>query len=227
MFPESLGGKKWSIVPDGVICAGCNQYFGSKVEPKALANFPFAPFRVFLGIPTKKNKPASMQTHVGRVHSGRCPGEFSLDKGSTWPFRDEKRGLIIIPTSPHDPLSVCRLLLKMALELQAVHDGALARSERFHAARTFSRAPKSNATWWFYLYIEHEPLMKKLQSGITYREWCDGVSLAVFFDQGVVFFKLRLPHIQFVTPLDDWVPVPVQDHDECPEPHHQVFVVRC
>lgn len=41
ILPESLGGGDWACLPIGCVCDDCNQYFGSKIEQRAIACYPF------------------------------------------------------------------------------------------------------------------------------------------------------------------------------------------
>lgn len=74
ILPESLGGKDWAVLPEGLVCEKCNQYFGAKVESPALSSFLFLPFRLFLQIPTKKDKAPRQQVTIGEIMSSGIPG---------------------------------------------------------------------------------------------------------------------------------------------------------
>lgn len=120
ILPASLGGEEWACLPDGLVCSRCNQYFGEKVENYALGSFPFLPFRLMLGIPTRKGKAPAMKTHLGMLRSGPFPGQIGIDpitpeveasinSGSTSQLR--------ILAEPSEPLAVCRMLVNSALLL--------------------------------------------------------------------------------------------------------------
>lgn len=55
VVPESLGGNNAPVGRPGATCSACNQYFGQKVESKALRSFPFIGFRVLAGSPVQPN----------------------------------------------------------------------------------------------------------------------------------------------------------------------------
>ena len=67
----------------GVTCDACNQYFGQKVESKALRSFPFIEFRVLAGIPSKKGAMPSMATTIGDVHATGRMGIVELQPRTT------------------------------------------------------------------------------------------------------------------------------------------------
>ncbi len=79
ILPASLGGEEWACLPDGLVCSRCNQYFGEKVENLALASFPFLPFRVLLGIPTRKKAAPEMPSNLGILRASQRPGYIGLD----------------------------------------------------------------------------------------------------------------------------------------------------
>ena len=76
IVPESLGGKRSPIGRPGVTCDACNQYFGQKVESKALRSFPFIGFRVLTGVSSKKGTMPSMGTSIVDVHATGKLGTF-------------------------------------------------------------------------------------------------------------------------------------------------------
>lgn len=68
IVPESLGNTQY-ILPKGVVCDKCNNYFSRKIEGKILSYPDFQLDRFLMAIPSKKRKvPAQnaiMQTSVG------------------------------------------------------------------------------------------------------------------------------------------------------------------
>src|ERR1051325_796792 len=74
ILPESLGGGDWALLNDGLLCNVCQNRFGSDVEQKALGDYPFSFFRVFLGVPTKKHKAPWFDCWEGELRAGDVAG---------------------------------------------------------------------------------------------------------------------------------------------------------
>ena len=66
MLPESFGGGEKFVLPPGIICHTCNQYFGREVENRVLASWPFNELRISSGIPTKKGRMHEMLPQQAR-----------------------------------------------------------------------------------------------------------------------------------------------------------------
>lgn len=226
MFPESLGGGDWSRLPAGIVCGACNNYFGTKVESRALDSFPFLPFRVLLGIPTKKRRAAKLRVIQGTLFGAPTAGRVELEP------RDERIAAGIeagqttqmrILAEPTERVAVCRLLLKMGLEVLAADDGVLARLPRFDAARTFARSPKRGATWWFLIHTDHARLFGHFKRGVSIDEWRAGIVLEVVQESGAEILHLGMLGLDLFTPLEpNVVPGPREDF---PEPTHQFVYV--
>jgi hypothetical protein len=206
VLPESMGAGDWACLPPGLVCKGCNQYFGSKVEPFALASFPFLPFRVMMGIPTKKGRPPKLRAWQGEMLPGPKPGTFGFNPAT----QELEQGIttgqitqVTILAEPTAPEAVCRLLLKMGLELVAAdnHDDAL--GPKFDAARQAARAPKRGTSWWFLIQMNYQRLFSKFKTGVTWKEWGNGVRLEVIDVEGVEMFHLQMLDMSLLTPLEN------------------------
>lgn len=230
ILPESLGGKEWACLSEGLVCGKCNQYFGAKVEPLALGSFPFLPFRLMLGIPTKKGAAPKMDTQYGTLRGSPLPGHIGIDPSS----RREGIAAGTITTmriiaEPSEPVAVCRFLLKMALEVLAQDSADDARSTHYDDARRFARSPARGAQWWFLLHIDHTALFEKFRRGISRRDWADGVSLRVAeYAAGdgrvVEVFHLSLLDMSLVAPMHAHILPP--ELDNLPEPEYRLFRVK-
>jgi hypothetical protein len=228
ILPESLGGKEWAILPPGLVCTGCNQYFGSKVESLALASFPFLPFRLLLGVPTKHDKPPKMQTHLGTAKSSLFPGQIGLDPISPEVEDAIEQGRITqlrILAEPTEALAVCRLLLKMGLEVVASDSPKAVYNSKFDLARQFARTPSRNTQWWFLLYANHEKLFERFSHGVSQKDWAEGVRLEITEVEGAEVFHLKLLDMDLITPLEGNVLPPTMDG--LPEPEYRLFNVSC
>lgn len=227
ILPGSLGGEEWACLPDGIVCSKCNQYFGEKVERLALDSFPFLPFRLLIGIPTRKMRPPKMQTHLGTFKGSPFPGVLGLDPASL--EIDERVHIgevnqIRILAEPIEPEAVCRMLVKMGLEVVANDSLSDAKSAAFDAARNFARRPNRNTEWWFLVHTDHESLFSKFQNGVSIQDWESNVSMSVVPATGAEIFRLQLLDITIITPLHDSVLPPSMD--SLPEPEYRLFQVN-
>jgi hypothetical protein len=227
MLPESLGGDDHVCLPPGLVCRQCNQYFGAKVEQLALSSAPFLLWRVMLGLPSKKGKPARIKTMWGEFIGGPRPGV--LGAGGRSPEFEGKlqRGEITVGrviASVTEPEAVCRLLLKMAMELIAVTCPDEARSDRFEPLRLAARYPNSGMTWWFFVRDNVPALLETFRAGITPLQWIEGIYLETILVEGVELFHLHLFDISLMAPIDGDVPPPIVCGE--PSPLDQVIVVH-
>lgn len=227
ILPASLGGEEWACLPDGLVCSRCNQYFGEKVENPALASFPFLPFRVLLGIPTRKKAAPEMPSSLGIVRANPNPGCIGLDPANEEIEEAINNGRVTqfrILAEPSEPVAVCRMLVKMGLEVVAVDSPDDARSPMFDSARKFARSPARGIEWWFFISTNHTELFSKLRNGISIEDWVNGVSLSIHQFDEFEAFRLQLLDMTIFTPLDARVLAP--EMREFPEPDYRLFRVR-
>ncbi|MGA2404379.1 MAG: HNH endonuclease [Syntrophobacteraceae bacterium] len=227
VLPASLGGEKWACLPDGLVCSQCNQYFGDNVERLALSSFPFLPFRVFLGIPTKKGRAPKMATRLGMIRGSINPGQIGIDPASLDIEEAIVQGKISqmrILAEPTEPVAVCRMLVKMGLEVVALDSPDDARSTKFDSARRFARRPCRGMEWWFFIYTNHLGLFSKFRHGISVEDWVNSVSLSVCQFDEFEAFRLQLLDMIIFTPLGARVLPP--ETKEFPEPDYRLFRVR-
>jgi len=191
IVPESLGGKNSPIGKTGVTCDACNQYLGQKVEAKALQSFPFVGYKVIAGIPSKHGAMASVQASIGTIRATGRFGIFELYPRSVELGKRVGAGEVTqlrILAEVTEPLAVCRMLLKIGLELLGKHFYEVAISDRVAAACDFARRPKRGNSWWFLLRSNPEDyLLKKddpSDSAIEIRE-CEGVLVTVMHLSGM------------------------------------------
>jgi hypothetical protein len=146
--PESLGGGHWSELPPGLVCDSCQNYFGTKVECRALGDHPFLLLRTLLALPTKKGRaPWLDHSFEGKLESAGTPGRLYYAPAPHIRSPSEKSVMRFI-AHPKEPRAVCRFLLKMGIEAIAFDTPDDALHERFDAARAVARG-KSNAKWWY------------------------------------------------------------------------------
>jgi hypothetical protein len=205
ILPESLGGKDWACLPPGLVCGKCNQYFGAKVETLALGSFPFQAFRVLLGIPTKRGRASFLESTVGTIKGSPLAGKIGLDPRSEGIEKGVLAGSVTqvrLLAEPTESLAVCRLLLKMGLEVVAADSHAGALATRFDFARRFARSPRLGDRWWYLLVCNHERLFQRFGHGVTAAEWASAVSLSTTDHEGCEVFRLQLLDMNMLIPLE-------------------------
>lgn len=131
IIPESLGNTK-HILPPGIVCDKCNNYFSIKVEKPVLETEYFRHSRFRNNIPSKKGRIPPLEVVYGpnaeelgmyALKSGQ-KGIYPLNEESAKSFithlNTKRRGfLYIIDPQPADTYLVSRLLAKCALEMLA------------------------------------------------------------------------------------------------------------
>ncbi|HEY0735702.1 MAG TPA: HNH endonuclease [Herpetosiphonaceae bacterium] len=165
IIPESLGNTE-HILPPGVVCDKCNNYFSREVEKPLLDSLYFTQTRFAKMIPNKRGKvPTIKGIHLNSAtiievsNSDEGKSIFaSLDKDNSKFIRsvlDSKQGTVIlpIPVEPDGTL-VARFIGKIAIEVLAQRalkvDGGLdeiTEKEELDELRTFVRIGQKNREW--------------------------------------------------------------------------------
>ena len=202
VIPESIGSKK-RILPRGMVCDKCNNYFGRKVKEPVLSHPSMRNVRAWYRVPNKRGKHPSMVGNLAGTdiavglrldHDGRLciqPERGSdLDRlrESIQPDADGNLSNALIFKIDIDPpkREMSRLLSKMALEtvaeLFASDSGdtaAVVDSEFFDSIRTYARYGTNYPDWPYAqrrIYPE-ETLMQHPETG----EWVRaGVGCCLF-----------------------------------------------
>ena len=221
IVPESLGGRNSPVASSGVTCDACNQYFGQKVESKALKSFPFIGFRVLSGVKSKKGKAPSTLASGGKIISSGEYGKVVFE-----PFNDEMELKITsgqktqfrIIAEVTESLSVCRMLLKMGLEQLGSHFYDVAISDRVNDARCFARGPQRGSSWWFILKSNPRELIGENPRQLE-------LSIEIYELQGVLSSVMRLPGVTTITPLESHAIPP--SSNELGEPEYRIIWGRC
>lgn len=224
IVPESLGGPASPVAPAGIVCDQCNQYFGQKVESLALRSFPFNMVRLSLGIPSKKNKPFSMPYMLGTIRATGIPNQIGIDPKNEKIAAGFKRGEItrlIVLAEVTEPLAVCRMLLKIGLDLLGKHFYEVAVSDRVKAARTFARQPARGQTWWFMLRSDPSEF---LRYGADPGAPPFSAKVGEIGDD-VLVLALEMPSASILIPLDSNIaPLSAEDF---PEPLFRIIRATC
>lgn len=215
IVPESLGGPASPVGAAGVCCRQCNAYFGQKVESVALKSFPFAAFRVFSGIPTKKGNAPRTTSHLGFVAGSPLKGCIGLNPANETISDALASGQIKklwIPAEVTEPLAVNRLLLKIGVEFLAKHFYKVAVSGRVQAAIEFARRPRRGGRWWSILRTDPNEIVwcrERAESAVEIREI-----------NGLLFSILELPGVTAIAPLERGCEPPGEE--EIPPPEFRI-----
>lgn len=134
IIPESLGNKN-HVLPPGVVCDSCNQYFGSKVEKEVLEQSFFRNLRFRQYVVNKKGKPPVGKSiiidpllHDAEIREVNGSLEVIIHNEKVFNDLHEQmsngtEGKLIIPSQDTPPLSddvyISRFLGKIAIELLA------------------------------------------------------------------------------------------------------------
>ena len=221
IIPESLGGRDSPVGRPGVTCDACNQYFGQKVESKALASFPFIAHRIFSGIPSKKNSMPSMQATIGEIRATLIPGTVEINPRSERVERQVETGDVTqfrILAEVTEPLAVCRMLLKIGLEQLGKHFHEVAVSTRVKAAREFARRPRRGQSWWFILRSDPQQYVKDFRENTK-------SSIEIFEREGVLFSIMHTSGASTIIPLEEGVQPP--SSSELREPEFRIVHAVC
>ncbi|MFV3316415.1 HNH endonuclease [Pseudomonas sp. NY15374] len=211
IVPESLGGKNAPTGRPGVTCDSCNQYFGQKVESKALQSFPFSAYRMMRGIPSKKGRSVRMDTELGQLEASITPGVIKLE-----PQNDQLKAFVgqgrisqfHLIAEVSEPLAVARMLLKIGLEQLGKNFYNVAVSDRMSEARDFARRPGRGDHWWFILRTEPREILANVQ---------DNTSIEIIEQEDVLVSVMRLPGITTFVPLEKRALPPAEKSLSAPE----------
>lgn len=163
ILPESLGNYS-HILPRGIVCGSCNNYFSRKIEKKLLESGYFLSLRFSQGLLSKKGRiPAqkvilspNIELEMVRKKTGqnivRVPTQY-WDQISS-----QKKGMIIFQTSGPKPSQVVmsRFLAKVAVEFMAQRligkEGLILKmieDEQLDPIRGWARYGISSEVWQF------------------------------------------------------------------------------
>lgn len=171
IVPESLGNLS-KVLPIGVVCDSCNQYFGTKIEKPFFELEEIKTLRFEVVIPNKKNKvppvscivnktyPAKLHRDINRINCEVTSKlEFSKAVREKIKLQDGQRVLIEYASLPasttiEPTIEVSRLIAKIAVELLAFHILRAGENldefiddEVFDNIRRYARYGKPNMVW--------------------------------------------------------------------------------
>jgi len=156
-IPESLGNDD-TIMPPGIVCDSCNQYFGTKLEQPVLNAAPFGVERVVQAIRNKKGKIPRVTNRDIELRSTGYWDRIAL--ASNPPHRGLFRlpdGRTVLNPKWAHPNLLARFLLKMGLELFAMAESATPYESRFNPARECARFGTAADNWDFAIGLYPDP----------------------------------------------------------------------
>jgi hypothetical protein len=226
ILPESLGGDEWAVLPDGLFCDRCQNRFGSEIEQQALGDYPFSFLRVFLGIPTKKQKAPWFRSWEGTLRASLRPGQVGYDPAP--PFEqattEGRKTQIRLIAHPIRPEMICRMLIKIGIEVVAKDDPVDVFHERYDAARVFALEGRKSGDWWYLQREDIDAASRFIAQGVSPNEWRDGVQLSTSeLEDHAELFHLHLLYLDFLVPLDLRIQPPSMT--DMPEPEYRLFIV--
>jgi hypothetical protein len=193
LLPASLGGTDKEVLPEGLVCSPCNQYFGTKVERYALDCFPLNILRVMHAVQTKKGKRSRIGTNRGTLSSSGRQGILEYEPTPMLPASAVLGNKhIYVSTHPKYPRELCRLLVKTGLELIASVDLESALSTRYDTARRIARQPVSGSVW-SYAVVHRDPAKEAPEAR---------VQVCMEIAEGGGYFVLRYHSVVLVTPME-------------------------
>ena len=162
VIPESLGNKS-TVLPKGIVCDSCNNYFASKVEQPVLESEEFTRLRFNQLIRNKKGRVPKVEILFGD-HIVKAKREEKLtfsfepkdfDKIEKY-LSSSNTGEMALPISgaPSHDKHLSRFLAKMGLEALAhrwnkgnINNNYIVDHKQLDAIRNYARRPKKNELW--------------------------------------------------------------------------------
>lgn len=164
VVPESLGNDDLLLLSQ--VCDSCQAYFGKEVERFVLDKTPFAFWRTFLGIQTKRKHNPVVDLSQSKRQKGRIPAVHPLHDNIGFIYHEDDSLSVEIEDSqiiqeildgsrtqfkfvftPKILHMMGRFLCKVGIELLCLHDPIDARSEALFAARKYARFGKFDQIW--------------------------------------------------------------------------------
>lgn len=166
IMPESMGGKR-RVLPRGVVCDKCNNYFAREIEGPLLSHPSMRNVRAWHQIPNKRGRVPALHGHIGgtevavgfrRGRDGKIEiePERRLEQEhvtNEWESGLENGFLFVIDVDP-PKREMSRLLCKMALETMAetfTHDEdgteKMVDETYFDNIRTYARYGNNFSEW--------------------------------------------------------------------------------
>ncbi|AZQ57294.1 HNH endonuclease [Maribacter sp. MJ134] len=216
IVPESLGNKN-NVLPKGVVCDKCNNYFALKVEKKVLETDFFKNLRHRNGIESKKGKIPKGKALIPKtkyeadviLHKKKeKPIEVILDTESFDLVRNGKIKHLILPFNTNfqkDDKTVSRFLAKIGLEMMALRilekdkndQDFFAEEPALDPVRNYARFNQQNENWVYSsrkIYEEDESFFLENGQSMDMVFECDFLATQA----GEMYFVIAFKGIEFV-----------------------------
>lgn len=203
LIPDSLGGSLFGVLPNGVECSKCNQYFGSKIEKVVLNSWPLSVHRTWLNIPTKKGKPAKFTTKHGVITSSGKPREIFLDPSQEIHFNKQNKGTleIVAEQSEFEAVMNCRWLVRLGLCYLVANGFQECYGDKYERARHFVRRPPKGMQWWFGIKISLEDVHEFWGKQLNYEDYWNNVYIRILKTDDIIAVDLNFFGIRMFAPL--------------------------
>lgn len=165
IIPESLGNDDNLLT--NCVCDKCQNYFGKEIESFVLQKTPFAFWRVWYNIKSKKGKLPSINFSLPEKNKGKIPfiskyhdqgvsftahsnNIVSVDLANFKIIEDIRNGnknKFIFNLSPKHLIFIGRFLGKIAIELLAQKNRELSLNKEFDKLRKYVRYGITNSIW--------------------------------------------------------------------------------
>lgn len=216
IVPESLGNKN-HVLPKGVVCDKCNQYFALKVEKKVLETDFFKSLRHRNGIESKKGKIPQGKAIIPKtkyeadviLHKKKeKPIEVILDKESFELVMNGEVKHLILPHNMDFPKTdkiVSRFLAKIGFEMMALRiltnnegdQNLLAEEPALDPVRNYARFNQRNENWIYSsrkIYKEDENFFLENGQSMDMVFECDFLAT----QEGEMYFVIAIKGLEFV-----------------------------
>lgn len=216
IVPESLGNKN-NVLPKGIVCDKCNNYFALKVEKKVLETDFFKNLRHRNGIESKKGKIPKGKALIPKtkyeadviLHKKKeKPIEVILDTESFDLVKNGEIKHLILPFNtnfPKDDKTVSRFLAKIGLEMMALRileknkndQDFFAEEPALDSIRKYARYNQQNENWVYNsrkIYEEDESFFLENGQSMDMVFECDFLAT----QEGEMYFVIAFKGIEFV-----------------------------
>lgn len=213
IVPESMGNKN-NILPKGVVCDTCNNYFSLKIEKKVLEMKYFQNLRFRNGIESKKNRIPRGKALIPKtkyeaeiIISENKPFEVILDAASFELIQKGEIKHLLLPFDmeyPKDDKEFSRFLAKIGVEMIALRllmqnrndQDLLAEEPALDPVRNYARFNSKNEKWVYSsrkIYEEDESFFLENGKSVDMVFECD----FLVTKEGELYFVIAIKGIEF------------------------------
>lgn len=214
IVPESMGNKN-NILPKGVVCDSCNNYFSLKIEKKVLEMKYFQNLRFRNGIESKKNRIPRGKALIPKtkyeaevIINENKPFEVILDEASFELIQKGEIKHLILPFDfefPKNDKVFSRFLAKIGVEMIALriltqnrdNQNLLVEEAALDPVRKYARFNTKNENWIYSsrkIYEEDESFFLENGKSVDMVFECDFLAT----QEGELYFVIAIKGVEFV-----------------------------